>query len=243
MKFSHSVLNGISATTRRVEPSTTRRTKMQKTLSCTALSLVLGSAIAAQPDCSTLTLNPNGGVYYRDVENFPDPVRENKIDLEQQTKPMQQTVCGFTLTADANSYSFKAKDIATLSRAMGGFGQGWTYDIYGKSVSSGKTVYTKAASLNIALPDGLMHTSVEITGYFVGTFLPSGALMAVKINGGALKPLLYSGSFRSLKADPKTTSQLDLYIKSSKSVVWERMSLDVRNSKMTFYKKAAFPAK
>lgn len=214
-----------------------------KILPTIGVLISLSTATAAQPDCSTLTLSPNGGVKYRDVEVFPNPAKTNSIDLEQQTKPLKRTICGITLTADPNSYSFKAKDISTLSRAMGGYGQGWGYEIYGKSVSNGKTSYARAASLKVALPDGLMHKSVEISGYFVGSFLPKDALMAVKINGGPLKPLLYNGSFRSVEADPKSTKLLELFIKSSKPVIWEKMTLDVRNSKMTFAKKAVFPGK
>ena len=217
--------------------------RIHKILATTGLLTTLTVAAAAQPDCSTLRLSPNGGVNYRDIEVFPNPAQAHRLDLEQQTKPFKRTLCGVILTADAKSYSFQAKDVVTLSRAMGGYGQGWSYEIYGKSVSNGKTGYIKAANLDVALPDGLINGTVKVRGYFIGAFLPNDALMAVKINGGPLKPLLYNGSFRAVTADPKTTKLLELFIKSSKPVIWEKMTLDVRNAKMTFVKKAVSPAK
>lgn len=217
--------------------------RTHKILTITSLFTTLTVAGAAQPDCSTLRLNPNGGVNYRDVEVFPNPAQTHRLDLEQQTKTFKRTLCGVTLTADAKSYSFQAKDVVALSRAMGGYGQGWSYEVFGKSVSNGKTGYIKAANLDIVLPDGLMNGEVKVSGYFVGGFLPKDALMTVKVNGGSLKPLLYNGTFRTVTADPKTTKLLEVFVKSSKPVIWEKMTLDVRSAKMTFTKKASFPTK
>lgn len=144
-----------------------------------------------------------------------------------------------TVKADRGQYSFKTKDIKTLATVLG-TGLSWQYVIFGERQASGRTTYPEAATVNIALPDGF-RTKVKITGYFSGQYLPANALMAVRIDGGALLPLLYNGSFRDIEIEPKL-SKLEFFLKSAKPLHWEEMVLDVLNSQMTFVKRAPFPS-
>lgn len=121
-------------------------------------------------------------------------------------------------------------------------GNSWLGDFYGVGQRSGKTVYYEAAVLNIGLPDGLFRTTVTIDGYFAGPYLPPGVLMAVRADGGKLLPLVYDGRFRSVEVTPKVKT-LEIYVRSSRPVLWERWALDVVHSTMTFTKKFPFPAK
>ncbi|MFB9992076.1 hypothetical protein ACFFLM_08895 [Deinococcus oregonensis] len=202
---------------------------------------LLSTAAAADIDCKTLILDSNGYLGYQTVEVFPNPVQKTAIRLNRQTQPLRREVCGFTVTADRAGYSFKAKNIKALVQQLG-TGSSWPFRVVGMQLVGGRLDYPDAAQLDLSLPDGLMHTDIRFTGYFNGLYLPKDALMAVRVNGGPLKPLLYNGTFRSISFDPKITT-LELFIKSSKPVLWEKMLLDVGNSRMSFIKKAAMPSK
>lgn len=198
-------------------------------------------AAAGKPDCSTLQISANGLVVYRDVEMFPNPVKTTRLNLAEQSRPLKQSLCGLTLTADAQSYSIQAKSIVELSKAMNGSGLGWTLLPLGRPTSTAQ--YEGVANIRIALPDGITRRKVEITGYPTGSFLSSKSLMAFKVNGGALKPFLYNGRFRDISLDPKPVALLELFIQDARPLLWQKMTLEVRNSKMIFTKKAAFPTK
>lgn len=214
-------------------------------LSKCCLPLVLGlcsTSAWAATDCSTLKVSANGYLAYSDKEAFPNPVKKTELDLSQVKKPTKISVCGVIITADSNTYSYQARDIATLSRIFGGYGMGWSFSLLSVHDRGGKQTYTQAATTKVDLPDGLMNQNVKISGYFSGD-LPATSLMAVRANDGKLQPLLFDNRFREVTLDPKTTKKIDIYIKAPNLLVWTRMSLDVRGSKMTFYKSSPFPAK
>lgn len=200
--------------------------------------LLPGGASAAQIDCTTLRLDVNGCLAYQEVEVFPNPAKQTAVKLDQQTKPFQISLCGVTITADRGQYSFKTKDIKTLATVLG-TGLSWRYVIYGEHQAAGRTTYPEAATVTIALPDSF-HNQVRITGYFSGRYLPADALMAVRIDGGKLLPLLFNGTFRDVEIGPKM-SKMEFFLKSGKPLHWEKMVLDVANSQMTFVKRAPFP--
>lgn len=203
--------------------------------------LSLATASAAPIDCSKVQFDQNGYLIYQAAEVFPHPVQRTTVVLHELTKPYRLTLCGVTVTANANQYAFKAKDTVSLLNAMGST-LGLEFNIRGYQRTGGSSNYPQAAQLSIALPDGIMHSTVRITGYYAGQYLPADALMAARINGGPLKPLLFNGTFRSVEVDPKMDT-LELFIKSNKPVIWEKMLLDVKNSQMVFSRKAAFPGK
>lgn len=211
------------------------RTPLILTLLC-----LTSVASAADIDCTKLIADSNGYFGYQTVETFPNPVEKTAIKLNQQTSPLSKTVCGVTVTADSGKYSFQTKDIKSLAKLLGS-GLSWEFNVVGVKNVGGRITYPDAATLTIHLPDGLMYEKVRIDGYFSGRYLPAGSLMAVRIDGGKLLPLMFNGKFRDIAVDPKM-SKLELFIKSSQPVLWEKMELDVLHSKMTFYKKAAFPA-
>ncbi len=200
--------------------------------------LLLGGASAAQIDCTTLRLDVNGYLAYQELEVFPNPDKQTAVKLDQQTRPFRTNVCGVTITADKGQYSFKTKDIKTLATVLG-TGLSWRYLIYGERQVGGRTTYPEAATVNIDLPD-LLHSQVRITGYHSGRYLPADALMAIRIDGGKLLPLLFNGTFRDVEVNPKM-SKLEFFLKSNKPLHWEKMVLDVANSQMTFVKRAPFP--
>lgn len=213
---------------------------MQYFLPLTVFSLV-SAAAAADVDCTKLVADPNGYFSYQSVEVFPNPVQKTVIRLYRQTSPITKTLCGVTVKADSSKYSYQTKDIQSLASLLGS-GLSWRYIVVGVKNTGGQVTYPEAATLNINLPDGLMNEKVRINGYFSGRYLPVGALMAVRIDGGKLLPLLFNGKFREIQVDPKM-SKLELFIKSDQPVLWEKMELDVLNSRMSFFKKATFPAK
>jgi hypothetical protein len=219
--------------------STPPRSLMLRSLIVAVLSLATASA--APVDCSKVQYDQNGYLIYQAAEVFPNPVQRTTVVLHELTKPYSLTLCGVTVTADASQYAFKTKDTKSLLTAMGSI-LGLEFNIRGYQRARGGSTYPQAAQLSIALPDGFMHTTVRITGYYAGQYLPADALMAVRINGGPLKPLLFNATFRSIEVDPKMDT-LELFIKSSEPVIWEKMLLDVKNSQMAFFRKATFPSK
>lgn len=200
---------------------------------------LLGVAGAQDVDCPTLRADGNWNLSYASVEKFPDPVKKTRLDLYALTKPLTLKACGVTVKADARSYSIDAETIQALQQVMGGL---WSFDVYGVQMRSGQPAYFRSTGLSIDLPDGLMNTDVRVTGTFAGNYLPKDALMAVRVNGGKLMPLLYDGSFRKVSLDPKLDT-LEVLIRSSKPVLWERLLLDSRTRTMTFFKRYPFPAR
>lgn len=205
-------------------------------------ALLLSSlAQAGKIDCSTLRSDPLWNFRYQEVESFPNPLKVVKLDLYDLGKPFRFADCGVVVEANSQQYSVKAKDTKTLLTVMGGI-LSWNFKLLGVQKTGTKLNYFKAADIRINLPDGLMHKEVEIVGTFNGPYLPQGALMAVRADGGKLMPLMYNGVFREVTIDPKVKT-LEIFAKSSTGILWERMLLDVTNSKMTFFKKASFPTK
>lgn len=205
-------------------------------------ALLLGSfAQAGKIDCSTLRSDPLWNFRYQEVESFPNPLKVVKLDLYELDKSFRFSDCGVVVEASPQQYSVKAKDTKTLLAVMGGI-LSWNFKLLGVQKNGTKLEYFRAANIMINLPDGLIHKEVEIVGTFNGPYLPQGALMAVRADGGKLTPLMYNGLFREVTVDPKVKT-LEIFAKSSKGILWERILLDVTNSKMTFFKKASFPAK
>lgn len=200
------------------------------------------SASAAKIDCSTFTAHINGDVRYSTIEEFPKPSEKTHIDLTRIKQPFNQTVCGVRIKAVPGEYSYQAASVKDLLQATGSTGGGWETTLFGVVQSGGKVGYVEAANLSIQLPDGLLHDNVRIYGYYKRPYLPSDAMMAVRIDNGKLLPLLFNGSFRTITVDPKMNT-LQIYLKSSKPMLWGRVVIDVKNGKMTITQKAPFPAK
>lgn len=201
----------------------------------------LGSAGAAPVDCATLNVASTWDLTYRTVEQFPNPVDTVRVDLYTLKKPYTFADCRVTVKADAKTLSIRANSIKGLSQVMGG-GSGWTLPLFGVVRRNGKPAYIDAGKVRIDLPGGLSGNVVGISGYFTGTYLPADAVIAVRVNGGALKPLLYNGSFRTVTLDPKLDT-LELLVRSRKPLVWQRLKLDARTSTMTLDKTYPFPAR
>lgn len=212
-----------------------------KSLLPLVLSLFTSSAWAAT-DCSTLKVSGNGYLKYSEEEVFPNPAKQTVMELSRVKKPTKISVCGVTITADSNTYSYQAKDISTLSRIFGGYGMGWTFELLNIHNQGGKVGYSQAATVKIELPNGMLTQQVKVGGYFSGD-LAATSVMAVRANDGKLQPLLFNNQFREVLLDPASTKKVDIYIKTTNPIIWKRMSLDVRNSKMTFYKASPFPTK
>ncbi|GHF61136.1 hypothetical protein GCM10017781_41600 [Deinococcus metalli] len=203
------------------------------------MALAAPTATAAPIDCTTLQATATWDIRYQEQEQFPNPVNKVRLDLYTVTKPYRLAACGVVVTATPQTYTIQAKSTKALLAVMGG---SWLGDFYGVGQRGGQTVYFDAAVLTIGLPDGLFQTTVKIDGYFAGSYLPPGVLMAVRADAGTLRPLVYDGSFRSVEVTPDVKT-LEIVVKSSKPVLWERWVLDVVHSKLTFTKKFPFPAK
>lgn len=201
------------------------------------MALSSSTATAAKVDCATLQVLSIWDIRYKEPAQFPNPVRAIKKDLYSLTTPYRFADCGIVVEATAQRFSIQAKTTRGLLDVMGGL---WLFPFLGTERQAGHLAFYKAATLSITLPDGLMRETVTVSGYVTGTYLPRDTVMAVRADGGKLQPLLYDGTFRPVEVSPKVKI-LELVVRSSKGVLWERMQLDVVHSKMTFFKKSAFP--
>jgi hypothetical protein len=212
------------------------------TWSLLLLGGLLPAAHAAAPaDCATLRLDTAGYMTYRSVEAFPNPTQTFSQELYNLTRPFAREVCGVKVTGDQTGYAFQAAQLKTLVDRLGS-GLSWPLTVVGVGQSGGKPGYVDAAKIRINLPEGLMNTDVQVTGYFIGRFLPPDAVMAIRVDGGPLRPLLFEGTFRPVRFPP-AKEKLELFVKSSRPVLWERMVLDLKVNRMSFTRKAAFPAR
>lgn len=209
-----------------------------KALALTAL--LAGLAGAQDIDCATLRLDPNWAISYRSVERFPDPVTKVSQDLYALTKPFTFKGCGVTVKANAQTYSVTAKSIPELVRVMGG-DLGWSFDLRGLTTIGGQRSYPKMLILTVDLP-GVLERQVSIGAYLLGPYLTPETVIALRVDGGKLQPLLYDGRWRGTKINPKLNT-LEILIRSPKPVLWERVQLDTRTKTMTFFKKYPFPAR
>lgn len=201
----------------------------------------LGAAGAAPVDCATLKVAPGWALRYQELERFPDPVKRVRLDLYALTKPFSFAACGVRVTADARRLVVRAKTAQQLLQYTGE-GLGWTFPLYGiERGAGGQPRYQEAAYVYVS-PAGLVQPNVEVRGTFSGRYLPDDALMAVRVNGGGLKPLLFNGRFRDVDLDPKLDT-LEILAKSSRPVLWARVTIDTRAASLTLDKAYPFPAR
>lgn len=203
-------------------------------------ALVSSIALAA-PDCTTLVADTNGYLGYKEMAVFPNTPKVTEYHLDAAKKPIKASACGLTVTADGRQYTFQAKDPLTLFKLLGN-GMALNFTLIGEVESGGKKLYTDAAMVTLVLPNGLLSNDARITGYRKGSFLPIDALMAVRVDQGKLLPLFYQNNFQDLNVNPNA-ALIQFFLKSKKTLHWERMDFDIRQAKLTFYRKATFPAK
>ena len=197
------------------------------------LALLLGAAQAAPVDCRTARFDPNGFLNYQDVEVFPNPVKKTALSLSRPAKPFTSTLCGITVNADGQRWSFKAKTLEALVDAV---------NLYSLDIVGDVAGLPDAATLRFQFPNGLLTKALQISGFYGGSYFPDDALIAARLDGGPLLPLLYNGQFRSIERAPAKRT-LELFIKSSAPVRWEHLTLDIARRQLTFDRTFPFPTR
>lgn len=200
------------------------------------LALALGLTTAqAAIDCSTLTASAAGTVGYRQ-QGSTDVTPLNLLQ-----KPTKTTLCGVKIDSDRNSYSFQAKDIASLSKLFDGQGMKWPLMLATQTSIGGTPSMVQAANLSVTFPPDAPK-GIRIGGSFDGSLSPRSEIV-VRANGGKLQTLLKDINFTPLYFDAKSTKKIELYVKSPDQLTWTRLLFDVPNAKMTFFRTSTYPSK
>lgn len=200
------------------------------------LVIVLCSSPAlAAIDCSSLNANAVGFVSYKQ-KGAADATLVNLLQ-----KPTKLDVCGVKINGGNGTYSFQARDGASLSQLFAGNGLRWPVQMASMDSIGGEPSLVEAATLSITLPPESTK-GIRLGGSFSGD-LSTFSEIVVKADGGKLQTLLKDMRFSSLYFNPKTTKKIELYVKSPNKLTWTRMTFDVPSNKLTFYKSSAYPGK
>lgn len=205
------------------------------------LFLLLGTAQAAQPDCTTLLLTSTN-LSYDTQAVFPTTPESKRVKfLDEDNKVGPLTLCGLTFTPDrkAGALQIAAKSFAAFSPLLGSLAPAGAKSqlTLENTFSTGSAFTLQTQSLRLdpvkrslsyaAKPNG----SIETTA-------------AVKVDGGPLKPLYFNGKGTPL-VWPKSASVLDVYVKTDEGgdLFWKRVRIDLKRPSLTIYERATMPSK
>lgn len=195
------------------------------------------SHAAAAPDCNTLRLNHFERIEYIDKAEFPNPSKEVSIEIHKVKNPI--IVCGLTIENTANLITIKTKKRDTLAFLTNTLGYTSPISLSGYAIRQDGLV-VEGIKINITMldTDKTYNAEVGIPGLMV-----KNSAVGMRIDGGKLLPMYWSGGDWKKIEIPKKAKSLDFYLKSELDTNWQRVSVDLRSPTIKVYRKFPFPAK
>lgn len=205
-------------------------------------------------DCDSLNLTLSNsintglevGAYWKKPAIFPNPPIENST--RKYKKPFIIECPNLAISDDGNMVEIKAKDYKTLINFIPSFSRDFDlYRISGYKYPNIKEgFWSSGYSLNLEtfklkssiydLKEGMDLSKSLILG------VPSQTVLAYKIDGAELKPLIYDKKVSKYKLDFKNANIIDIYQKLDKPVIVERLTIDKANGMIRMYRKSPFPS-
>lgn len=205
-----------------------------KKLLMTAVFLA-GAAQAAAADCETIHLDGLRTILYYEKAVFPNKPKLIMVEMDSLKKPM--SICGIVITKSPQGFiTVKAPNLKTILSITD------TTGIPNHIVGSKILAY-----YNQYLWRDIGDFSIELSES-IGYNMQAGSLsrnngdlaVGVTFDGGKIQPLYYNGEV-SIVPFPMTTRVIDLYASSTYRLAWQRVTLDLKNAKLTIYRKAKIP--
>lgn len=207
-------------------------------VNCDTLKLSMGSSIS-----TTIEVVP----YWKNPAVFPNPPTEGRVGRDGQ--PYSVKCLNIAVSDNGDVVEVRAKDyqslidvIPTYSRELNFYGQGsYRYPNIREGFSfsgySFNLVNFELKSSIYTLKEG-MDLSKNIST-ILG--VPSQTVLAYKVDGGELKPLIYDRKVSKYLSDFKNANVIDIYQKLDKPMVMERLTIDKLNGTIRMYRTNPFP--
>lgn len=201
----------------------------------------LGHAQAAPPDCTTLLLTSTS-LSYRTQANFPNTPEKRDVDFlddDHQVGPL--TLCGLTFTPDrkAQALQITAKSFDAFTPMLGRLAPA-----NAKQQLMLNNIFSTGSAFTLEEQDLRFDPVKRTLAYSAKANWAIKTTAAVKVDGGALKPLYFNNKATPLTY-PKTAAVLDVYVKVDEGgyISWERVRIDLKRPQITIFEEATMPSK
>lgn len=233
---------------------------MKKLFLLTALPITSVMSYAAEPslveaNCDTLRLSMGSSIstelkvtpFWKNEAVFPNPPTEGTAGKDGQPyriecPELSVSDDGNVIEVKAASYADLVKIIPSYSRELNFYGvsgyrypnirKGFYFNGYSFDIDSFKF---KSGAYEIKEGSDLSKNISFILG------VPSQLVLAYKVDGGSLKPLIYDKKVSKYKSDFKKANVIDIYQKLDKPMVMERLTIDKTNGVIRMYRHNDFP--
>ncbi|MFC3860161.1 hypothetical protein ACFOPQ_05205 [Deinococcus antarcticus] len=209
---------------------------MKRSLLLLTLLAGMGHAAAAdEANCATMLLTGTS-LSYTTKGVFPASPQQKDFDfLDDDSPAPAQKACGLTFTPDrkAGALTISGASFKPFSQLLGHL-----------APASAKTQLDISNNLGMATQHVYFDPAKRLLSFKGQSTSVEKLVVAVKIDGGPLKPLFYSG-----KVTPITylagAQKVDVYFSADKAFVlfWQRASINLKSPSITIFEKAAMPSK
>lgn len=206
-------------------------------------------------DCDTLKLSMGTVIsrevevvpYWKNAAVFPNPPTAGSAGKDGE--PYSITCPNLSVSDDGNVVEIKAKSykelvnlIPSYSQDMNFYGvgsyrypnirEGFSFSGYSFNVNTFKL---KSGIYELKEGMDLSKNLSTILG------VPSQTVLAYKVDGGELKPLIYDRKVSKYMSDFKNADVIDIYQKLDKAMVMERLTIDKPKGAIRIYRMHSFP--
>lgn len=224
-------------------------------VACSSLSYADNLPAETKVNCDTLKLSMGSSIskelkvvpYWKNPAVFPNPPTEGSVGKDGE--PYRIECPNLSVFDDGNAIEIKATDYQSLIDAIPKYSQDLNF--YGESsyrypnIREGfsfrgysfNIINFKLKSSIYDLKEG-MDLSKNIS-LILG--VPSQVVLAYKVDGGELKPLIYDRKVSRYLSDFKNANVIDIYQKLDKPMVMERLTIDKNNASIRMYRTNPFP--
>lgn len=201
----------------------------------------LSTAQGAPPDCTTLLLTSTS-LSYKTQASFPNTPEDKDIDFLDEDHPVGPlTVCGLTFTPDrkAEALQITARSFAAFIPMLGRLAPA-----HAKQQLMLNNVFSTGGAFTLESQDLRFDPVKRTLAYAAKASWAIKTTAAVKVDGGALKPLYFNNKATPLTY-PKTAAVLDVYVKVDEGgyISWERVRIDLKRPQITLFEEATMPSK
>lgn len=205
---------------------------------CDDIHLMLGSSINTELEV---------GAYWKNPAVFPNPPLEDST--RKHGKPYIVQCPTLTVSDDGNMAEIKAKDYDTLIGMIPSYAK--EFNLYG--ISGYRYPHIKEGFMFSGYSFNLENFKLKSSIYdlkegmdlskILALGVPYQTVLAYRVDGGELKPMIYDQKVSKYKADFENAKVIDIYQKLDKPMVVERLTIDKENGAIRMYRKSPFPKK
>lgn len=221
---------------------------MRSLIAAAVLLTASAAAQGATPDCTRVQVsNRQPVITYKTKAVFPTPSEFVNLKLAQEPA----SVCGLIgRMVDDTSWEVTGQDKSALWAALdvrnGGYENTFDLELFGVEVPGARS---QIMQLRVNMNRGelsVLNNGEGDPDMMMLLMFPKN-VVGVKVNGGAMQPLVFDGKTQVVKFSPKDLQSLDFYNIVDRTGIremgfgLERLLLNVAQPSITFWKTYPFP--